>query len=98
MKLADLRRLAIRKSLRIQFSFAGNRECLIDEHGIARVPHLNSIPDFNLEASLPDVLRFRIESSDPASKAGVRLASPAEVEKLIAGLSPAAVASADHDE
>lgn len=98
MKLADLRRLAVRKQLRIRFLLPEGAECVIDEQGIARVPQLRSIPAFNIEAGLAQTSRFQVESADPASKTGARQSSLSEVEQLIASLSPSAVAAADHDE
>ena len=61
MKLADLRRLAIRKNLRIRFQLARGWECIVNEHGVAQVPALKSVPDFNLEQELAAVPKFLLE-------------------------------------
>ncbi len=46
MKLADLRKLSIKKQVRIRFRFRNGMECVINEHGIAQVPALNSDSGF----------------------------------------------------
>ncbi|MGA2113655.1 MAG: hypothetical protein ABSH56_02760 [Bryobacteraceae bacterium] len=61
MKLADLRKLSIRRGLRIRFTLNGGMECLIGEDGIARVPGLHSIPKFNLEEELAAAQEFILE-------------------------------------
>jgi len=61
MKLADLRRLSIRKQLRIRFELPNGMECVITEHGLAQVPALDRVPDFNLEQELGSVSRFVLE-------------------------------------
>ncbi|MBI4907397.1 MAG: hypothetical protein HY820_27475 [Acidobacteria bacterium] len=99
MKLADLRRLAIRKQLRIRFDLSEHGECLIDEHGTAKVPSLRAVPSFNLEEMLVGVTRFRLEQPDvTGGKISLKQTSLAELEQLVSSLSPAAVAAADHDE
>lgn len=67
MKLADLRKLSIRKQIRIRFRLRNGLDCVITEHGVAQVPALKGIPDFNLEQELPSVPEFLLE---PASAAG----------------------------
>lgn len=98
MKLADLRRLAIRKQLRIQFDIAEHGQCVIDEHGNAKVPTLRSVPSFNLEECLAGASRFRLEPAESTGKNSPKQASRADVEQLLQSLAPAAVATADHDE
>lgn len=99
MKLADLRRLAIRKQLRIRFDLADNRECLVDEHGTAKVASLKAVPSFNLEEALAVANRFRTEPADQTgSKVSSRTVTRSEIEQMVAQLSPAPVAAADHDE
>lgn len=65
MSLADLRRVAIRQSLRIRFRLRNGLECMIDEHGVARIPALDSVPDFRLETELASIDEFSLEA--PAS-------------------------------
>jgi hypothetical protein len=62
MNLGDLRRLAIRKNLRIRFQLARGWECVVNEHGVAQVPALKSVPDFNLEQELAAVPKFLLEA------------------------------------
>ena len=59
MKLGDLRKLAIRRQTRIRFPLANGLECVVNEHGVAQVPALNSIPDFNLERELAELSEVR---------------------------------------
>jgi hypothetical protein len=61
MKLADLRKLSIRKQLRIRFRLQNGMECVVTEHGIAQVPELKGIPDFNLEQELVSAGSFLLE-------------------------------------
>ena len=63
MTLAGLRRLAVRQQSRIHFRLQNGMECVIDEHGIARVPALDSIPDFNLEQELAKAGEFALEDA-----------------------------------
>ena len=52
MKLADLRKLSIRKQLKIRFRLPNGMECVVTEQGLAQVPALRRVPDFNLEQEL----------------------------------------------
>ncbi|MDR3699077.1 MAG: hypothetical protein P4L56_05535 [Candidatus Sulfopaludibacter sp.] len=61
MKLADLRKLSIGKQLRIHFRLTNGMECVITEHGIAQIPELKGIPDFNLEEELVLAGQFLLE-------------------------------------
>jgi hypothetical protein len=62
MKLADLRKLAIRKQVRIRFPLKNGMECLINERGVAQVPALQAPPDFDLEEELAGAADFIMES------------------------------------
>ncbi|MBS1826177.1 MAG: hypothetical protein JST93_12715 [Acidobacteria bacterium] len=95
MKLTDLRRLTIRKNLRIRCQLPNGMECVIDEHGLAQIPGLKSIPDFNIQESIEGVERFRIE---PLSGDKPRDARREDLVKLVASIAPGAAAAADHDE
>ena len=61
MKLADLRKLAIRRQFRIRFALRNGMECVVDEHGVARVPALKGVPDFDLEMELAPANEFALE-------------------------------------
>lgn len=95
MKLTDLRRLTIRKRLRIRCQLPNGMECVIDEHGLAQIPSLKSIPDFSIQESIEGVERFRIESLTGEKP---RDARREDLVKLVASIAPGAAASADHDE
>ena len=92
MKLADLRKLAIRRQLRIRFSISNGMECLMTEHGVARVPELKGAAVFNLEDELASAREFRLE---PAASGAARTVAREELESMIG---PAAAAAAHEDE
>ena len=58
MKLADLRKLSIRKHIKIRFQLGNGMECVITEHGLAQIPALRRTPDFNVEQELSSVAEF----------------------------------------
>lgn len=94
MKLADLRRLSIRKQLKIHFRLRNGLECVVNEQGVAQAPALKSVPDFNFEEELAAAGEFLIE---PAAPGQPRKISRAEMTELAAA-SPAAAAAHDHDD
>jgi hypothetical protein len=49
MKLVDARRIAIRSQVDIRFPLSNGMECVIDRHGIARVPGIQGALEVNLE-------------------------------------------------
>jgi hypothetical protein len=61
MKLADLRKVAIRRQFRIRFRLQNGLECVVTEHGIAHVPGLKAKPDFSLEQQLEAAQEFLLE-------------------------------------
>jgi len=65
LSLVDLRRLAIRKQSKIRFTLKNGLECVICEDGIARVPALKGVPDFNLETELASATEFVVEAVVP---------------------------------
>ena len=73
MNLADLRKLSVRKNLRIRFPLTNGMECVVTEHGVAEVPGLKGVPDFNLEQELASITQFVLEPADADKK---RPASP----------------------
>ena len=94
MKLADLRRLSIRKQLKIRFRLVNGMECVITEHGVAQVPALRRVPDFNLEQELSSVTEFVLEPvSDPKP-----VANPTPRAALEAMVSTGPSPSSDHEE
>lgn len=89
MKLADLRKLSIRRQIRIRFPIRNGMECVVNEHGIAQVPGLHSIPDFNLEQELVSATSFVVESvATPSAKP--RPIQRDELASMIAPDSPGA--------
>ena len=66
MTLVDLRRFAIRRQSSIRFTLRNGMECVISEDGIARVPALKGVPDFNLEQELAAATAFVVEAAVPA--------------------------------
>ena len=86
MKLADLRKLAIRKQTRIRFSLKNGMECVITEKGVAQVPALNAPPEFNLEEEFATAASFILEpAASGTSKAVPRpeTVGRAELSRLI---------------
>jgi len=68
MKLSDLRKVTVKKRLRIRFPLSNGMECVVNEHGIAQVPALRAVPDFNLEDELVGVQAFVVEPADAGEK------------------------------
>ena len=97
MKLADLRRLSIRKQLRIRFPLSNGLECVVTEHGIAQVPTLRRVPDFNLEQELAGASQFVLEPVLADSKTRTP-AKTLTVDELNAMLSTSPASAAEHEE
>lgn len=99
MKLAEIRRVAIRKHARIRFRLPNGLECTITEGGVVKIPELKSVPDFNVETVLPSVGTFQLEPVVVESgRSRTQALSVAELEKLVAATAPGAAAAHDHDE
>jgi|SRR5450432_1549230 hypothetical protein len=101
MTLADLRKFSIRKQFRVRFTLQNGLECVITEYGLARVPALKNVPDFNLEQELASALEFVLEPVVPAGEKNPpkpRTVNRDELEKLAIGSSGAAAAPGDHDD
>ena len=99
MKLADLRRLTIKSNSRVRFAVAGGRECVVNEHGIAEVPALRAIPEFNLEEELAKASQFTLEPTGVTDKAKAKpqILNREQLAALMAS-GPAEAAHDDHDE
>jgi hypothetical protein len=98
--LADLRKLTVKKSLRIRFLLPNGLECTVDEHGLAQIPALNKVPDFNLEHELPSVGEFLLEYRSELDKKGMprrQTVSRAELDSMT-NASAGGAAAADHDD
>jgi len=94
VKLADVRRLAVRRQWRIHFRLSNGSECIVSEHGVAQVPALQSVPGFNLEEELAQAEEFLLEPvpENPKESAKARSARRAELAELAAGQTAAAPA------
>ena len=68
MKLSDLRKLSVRKNVRIHFRLPNGMECVVNEHGVAQLPSLHSVPDFRLEEQLSGVAEFTLETPATTDK------------------------------
>jgi len=99
MKLADLRKLSIKKQLRIRFRLQNGMECVITEHGIAQVPELKGIPDFNLEQELVSAGQFLLEPAVVTDrKSPIKTRSVGREELLQLTASGPAGAHDEHDD
>jgi hypothetical protein len=103
VKLADLRKLSIRQQLRIGFHLANGQECVVNERGVAEVPGLDHIPDFNLEQELASATEFTLDPAGAHVQTGRKAAPQArrigrgELDTMLAPVSPGAAAP-DHEE
>jgi hypothetical protein len=98
MKLGDLRKFAIRKQTRIRFSLTNGLECVVNEQGVAQVPALTGIPDFNLEKELAGAQSFQLDavSADPKAAIKTRAVRRDELAAITDGAP--AVEVHDHDD
>src|SRR5215510_13396658 len=96
MRLADLRKLTIKQQIRIRFTLPNGMECVITEHGIAQVPALRSVPDFNLERDLESVGQFSLESVSAGSRK--KTAPRLVTREQLASLAGAGHHETDHHE
>jgi hypothetical protein len=99
MKLADLRRVAIKTGVRFRFPLSNGLECVLTEHGIAEIPALRAVPNFDLEDELARAVQFTMEPVSTAEKSRNRL-EVLNREQLAALVAPktAAATHDDHDE
>lgn len=88
MKLLDARKLAVRQRVRLRFHLRNGMECVIDEHGVSRVPELREPPRFNLEEEFAAATVFTLE---PVAGGVARPATRQELEALIGTVSATAV-------
>lgn len=96
MKLADLRKLAIKRQQKIRFQLRNGMECVMSEVGVAQVPGLNQVPDFNLEQELEAASVFVIEPLETGQKNSPKPRTVAREE--MAALVSDAPAASHHDE
>jgi hypothetical protein len=98
MTLGDLRKLAIRQQTRIRFSLTNGMECVVNEQGLAQVPALRSIPNFNLEQELAAARQFHLDAvpADPKRTVAPRAVSRDELAAMTKA--PAGVENHDREE
>ncbi len=96
MKLSDLRKVTVKKNLRLRFRLPNGLECVVNEHGIAQVPGLHSVPDFNLEKALDGVNEFILETNPPGNPP--QTIDRQELEALTAPASAGSRPSEDRDD
>ena len=100
MTLSDLRKAAVKKTLRIRFVLPNGMEGVVDEHGLARIPALNKTADFNLEQELAKVSEFLLEFRAELDKKGMprrQTLSRAELETMTAASAGPAVSHAEEE-
>lgn len=93
MKLQDVRKLTVRQRARLRFRLRNGLECIVDEHGISRVPELREPPRFNLEEEFAAATVFTLET---AAGGTARPLTREELESWIGAAS--AVAVQEHPE
>ena len=99
MKLADLRKLSIRQQYRIHFRLRNGMECVVTEHGIASVPGLKHVPDFNLEDELAQAGEFVLEgAAAPKKGAAVQSRSVAREELAALVTSAPSAGAGEHED
>jgi len=98
MKLADLRKLSVRQRLKIRFQLPNGLECIVNEHGVAHVPALRHVPDFNLERDLETVSQFFLEPAVVDPKSSVRVKTVPRDELAAMAGSGASSSAAEHEE
>ena len=95
MRLGDLRKFAIRKQTRIRFSLTNGLECVVSEQGVAQVPALSGVPNFNLEQELAGAQSFHLDALSADPKAPIKSRSVRREE--LAALTGGAPAAEVHD-
>lgn len=100
MTLSDLRKISIRKNLRIRCVLPNGMECVVTQHGIAEIPALKGVPDFNLEQELASVSEFLLEPANIADKKNPAKSRSVGRDELAAMANAGATAAAhdDHDD
>lgn len=97
MTLVDLRKLAIKRQQRIRFRLRNGMDCVMNELGVAQVPGLDRVPDFNLEQELEAVSVFILEPLNLGQKNAPKPQTVAR-EQLAAMVSAAPAGAHHHDE
>jgi len=98
MNLSDLRKVTVKKHLRIRFPLSNGMECIVNEHGIAQVPALRTVPAFNLEEELVRAQAFVVEPADAVKDKSEPKTRNYTREEMAAVAIAGAGATATHDE
>jgi len=101
LKLLDLRRIAIRQKMQVRFRMRNGMDCVITEAGVAQVPTLKGVPEFNLEEELDAANSFLLEPVVVTGKGKTppepRSVGKAELSEMASGSTGGATAP-DHEE
>ncbi len=95
MTLLELRRYAIQKQVRVQFRSPEAGECVVNEHGVLKIPSLAGVPQFQFDSSLAGVERFDLIPVQGSG--GTRVVSREELESLV-GRPPVPAAEPAHED
>lgn len=102
MTLADLRKLTVKRHSRLRFHLQNGMDCIISESGIAQIPELRNIPDFNLEQELEQAQQFVLEplqGPDPKLLPQTQRLTRQQLSDLIdSSASPGAATHVEHDD
>jgi len=96
MKLLDARKLAVKHQVRVRFGLSNGMECVIDEHGLSKVPRLSGPPGFNLEEEFARAERFVLQLLT-REKQGERVLTRRELESMVGSIAPGKAAE-EHEE
>ncbi len=91
MNLLAIRRYAIRKGVRVRFTLDEAGECMVDEHGVVKIPSLREVARFNVEALLASVEQFSVDTAEEPPKR--QKLSREQLEALLGAAAPKAEAA-----
>jgi len=98
VKLVDLRKLAIKQQQKIRFPLKNGMSCLMDQRGVALVPGLDRVSDFNLETELEAASSFVLEPVVPAGQKNPPKPRTLTREEMSALVTAAPAAAGHHDD
>lgn len=99
MMLNDVRRMTVRKQVRVKFGLSGGAECVIDEHGLGKVPQLKGPPAFSMEEEFGLAKEFILEPAvlgTGRARSQPQKLTRHQLEELVGPSGP--VVEPDHDE
>ena len=83
MTLLDLRRYAIQNRVRVQFLSPDAGECMVNEHGVLKIPALAGVPQFQFDSSLAGIDQFKLIPTEESSRS--QTVSRQQLESLAGG-------------